>query len=245
MKITYEGISEIGEREKNEDFIGITQAHGEYCFVLCDGLGGHGFGEVASQYVTEKIIEYFNVHDEDDMLENAIMYAQNALLELQHQKHQETGMKTTLSVLVMNDTHAQWAYVGDSRVYLFHKGKYVSRTLDHSVPQMLALIGDIKEKDIRHHPDRNRLLKVMGVAWAKPQYTIGKKIPLKKGQQFLLCSDGFWEEINEKQMRKCFRKAHDAKEWIYLMADIVKKNGMKNSKEADNYSAIGIWIGDE
>jgi len=78
------------------------------------------------------------------------------------------------------------------------------RTLDHSVPQLLVKSGRIKEKEIRKHPDRNRLLKVMGVVWASPEYEKSRVITLNGKEAFLLCSDGFWELIEEKKMARYF-----------------------------------------
>lgn len=86
------------------------------------------------------------------------MKSQNQLLEKQRQEHKESGMKTTLTCLEIKDEKAKFSYVGDSRIYWFEKNKYKLRTKDHSVPQMLVNSGAIKEKDIRHHEDRSRLL---------------------------------------------------------------------------------------
>ena len=94
----------------------------------------------------------------------------------------------------------QWGHVGDSRLYYFKNGRIVKRTLDHSVPQMLVAAGEIDEKEIRHHPDRNRLVRVMGMEWDEPKYQVSEPMPEEPGQAFLLCSDGFWENIEEEQI---------------------------------------------
>ena len=116
----------------------------------------------------------------------------------------------------------------------------MGRTLDHSVPQMLVNIGEIDEDEIRNHPDRNRLLRVMGAEWETPQYQYSEKIPLKKGQAFLLCSDGFWELITEKMMIRFLRRADSVDEWLDTMMDYVEEKGKE--KNMDNYSAIAVWI---
>ena len=81
----------------------------------------------------------------------------------------------------------------------------MGRTIDHSIPQMLALAGEIKEKEIRRHPDRNKLLRVVGTDWENPQYEISEDVEKTGGEAFLLCSDGFWENITEKEMVKCLK----------------------------------------
>lgn len=240
MKLEYFVFSDQGMRDNNEDFAGGLSTYSEGAFVLCDGLGGHGRGEVASKLVVEKILEvYRKEKDSKDFLKDSLEYSQKELLNLQRKENSGNEMKTTAVVLHIREKEMQWAHVGDSRLYMFYKNKLKTRTLDHSVPQMLVSAGEIKEKEIRNHPDRNRLLRVMGIDWDKAKYVIANSVEKKSSTAFLLCSDGFWELIAEKQMEKCLKKAKSPKEWIELMKDIVLANG--KDTDMDNYSAIAVW----
>lgn len=154
-EISYAVITSIGERKTNEDAYGILELPDKKYFLVCDGLGGHGDGEVASSFVVETMKQCLA---EGLSVADSIMKSQNQLLEKQWQEHKESGMKTTLTCLEIKDEKAKFSYVGDSRIYWFEKNKYKLRTKDHSVPQMLVNSGAIKEKDIRHHEDRSRLL---------------------------------------------------------------------------------------
>ena len=238
----YTLISEIGNREHNEDDAKIAQLGEMYCFVLCDGLGGHGKGDVASQLVTNSMVQYFNEHPEvsPETIGNMFTFAQNALMQEIEKIHLKNSMKTTAVVLLTDNEKAIWAHIGDSRLYVYPKNKIVLRTLDHSVPQMLVSSGDIKEKEIRNHPDRNRLLRVMGVPWKRQEYEISEIRSLSECQAFLLCSDGFWEYITEKMMCKYLKKSHDSSEWLSLMLQEVQKNG--TSVEMDNHTAIAVML---
>jgi serine/threonine protein phosphatase PrpC len=109
---------------------------------------------------------------------------------------------------------------------------------DHSVPYMLYLSKEIKESEIRNHPDRNMLLRVMGSEWKGSMYEVFKPLNLKHFQAFLLCSDGFWELITEDEMCELLKKTSTAAEWLDAMTKVVQKNGI--GKEMDNYSAIAI-----
>ena len=123
---------------------------------------------------------------------------------------------------------------------IFRKNKIYKRTLDHSVPQMLVLSKQIKEKNIRNHPDRSMLLRVMGVEWEEPMYELMEPIPLKKAQAILLCSDGFWELINEDEMCACLKKSKSVTEWLAMMAKIVSDRG--DNIKMDNNTAVAVWL---
>ncbi len=239
--LTYKKFSDIGSREVNEDTVGIAEKGSEICCVLCDGLGGHGKGELASSFVVDQILNAFREDDcFIDHLDLAIESAQRTLLEEQKKKSAQLEMKTTAVVLVVTDKYMRWAHIGDSRLYIFKKGKYKKRTIDHSVPQMLVLSKEIKEEEIRNHPDRNKLLRVMGIEWGASSYDISKKYKKKAGLAFLLCSDGFWELIEEPEMSIELKNSANADDWVERMAAIVKENG--KGKNMDNNSAITLIL---
>ena len=102
-------------------------------------------------------------YNQKDCLERCFMESQKRLMKKQADENARQDLKTTLVLLRIVNGYVQWGHVGDSRLYYFKNGKIVKRTLDHSVPQMLVAAGEIDEKEIRHHPDRNRLVRVMGM----------------------------------------------------------------------------------
>ncbi len=234
--------TDVGGREVNEDSCIILKDDKYLCCVLCDGLGGHGRGEVASGMVTEVFKDCFEkgIEDASNFIPETLTIAQNMLMSEQAAQNAFDEMKTTATAVLIDEKNVYRGYVGDSRIYTFAKNKVKERTMDHSVPQMLVLAKEIKEKDIRNHPDRNRLLKVMGIKWERPQYQLQEAVDKKSCQAFLMCSDGFWELIEEKQMVKLLKKSKTVEEWVNSMALIVKKNG--EGKNMDNNTAIGIWM---
>lgn len=239
--ISYQLLSNIGGRGNNEDNIGMYQQDEEYCFVLADGLGGHGKGEIASQVAVETAVKVFaRTGAGTECLKASFDEAQKEIIARQKEDIEARDMKTTLVILHVGRDQVWWGHIGDSRLYLFSNGKLVLRTLDHSVPQMLVSAGQIKEKQIRRHPDRNRLLRVLGVDWDVPKYQLEESKPRQGRQEFLLCTDGFWELIDEKEMQRCLKKAKTPTQWVELMEGIVKKNGQ--GKDMDNYSAVAVWL---
>ena len=240
MNITYGMLTNKGERAVNEDFLDVSITPERLAFILCDGLGGHGNGDIASRFVTEQVKSAL---EQNKTVEESIQHAQDALLEKQIAEHAGNSMKTTVTCLALAGDQARFAHVGDSRGYYFEKTKYMLRSQDHSVPQMLVNRGDIKEKDIRHHEDRSRLLRVMGTEWDRPKYQVVEGIKLTKRSSFLLCSDGFWELIDEKQMSKTLKKADSPQQWLAAMEEIILANG--KGTNMDNYSAIAVFVRDK
>lgn len=239
--ITYTVFTDRGGREVNEDSVRVFEKDGKKCLVLCDGLGGHGKGEVASALVVEAFGQIFNSVQriDEDFLRSAFQLSQEALIDEQIRQNAKTDMKTTAVAMYIDGDKVQWGHVGDSRLYAFAKNKVKLRTFDHSVPQMLVFAREIKEKQIRNHPDRNRLLRVMGIEWEKPMYELAEQTQLEKYQAFLLCSDGFWELIDEKQMCKLLKSSSTVEEWMQAMVEVIRQNGI--GKNMDNYTAIALW----
>lgn len=240
LDLKYAVFSNEGNREINEDSVGVFHREDGTCFVLCDGLGGHGMGDIASQLVTQVFGNLFKgCTDYESFLEKAFTAAQGILSAKQIETASVKKMKTTATAVVTDRKKVYIGHIGDSRVYTFRKNKVKCRTLDHSIPQMLVMSKEITEKEIRNHPERNMLLKVLGVDSDKRMFELQKPCALKKCQAFLLCSDGFWELIEEEQMCSLLKDSGSPDEWLNRMLDVVRANGI--GKNMDNYSAIAVW----
>ncbi len=238
--LRYAIFTNPGDREINEDSVGCFQSGNNHCFILCDGLGGHGMGDAASSLVKDVFGDQLSkATDLSDFLGQTFSAAQEILMMEQCERKAQRKMKTTAVALATDEKTAYIGHIGDSRLYIFKNNKVKTRTLDHSIPQMLVLSRDIKESEIRNHPERNIVLRVMGIEWEEPMYELLKPIPLRKCQAFLLCSDGFWELIEEKEMCSLLKLSNTPEEWLINMAQVVKENG--KDKNMDNYSAIAVW----
>ena len=246
LAVDYAMYSDKGNREVNEDSIvyAVKKELDSWCFAVCDGLGGHGRGEVASGIVCDSIRHQFEACEDINLFFDSVLdNAQAELIQKQEEMNGKFEMKTTAVILLLSNSKYKYVHIGDSRFYHFRKGKYKKRTIDHSVPQILALSGDIKEKEIRNHPDRNKLLRVMGIEWDKKEYSMSETYKYDKKDAFLLCSDGFWELVTEKEMATLLKKSNSAKEWLDKMISVVKENG--NNKNMDNNSAVAVIIVEE
>lgn len=238
----YAVISDKGMREANEDSIAVCETENGLLCALADGLGGHGAGEEASRCAVDTAARVFeqDAKRDDGLLARCMLAAQEALLQLQILKNRRQDMKTTLVLLHIAGGTARWAHVGDSRLYLFTSTHLAARTLDHSVPQMLAAQGEIRERDIRFHEDRNRLTRVLGIEWDSPRHELSAPLALALPASFLLCSDGFWEYIDEREMARALRRSDTPDAWLADMRQTVLRNG--RGQRMDNYSAIGVFV---
>lgn len=240
-RLTYAVFSDKGCREINEDSAGVFRKDNLTCCVLCDGLGGHGMGDIASSLTVNvfenQIRKSFKT---EHFLSEAFMAAQDILLAEQAARKAERKMKTTCAAFISDGKKVYIGHVGDSRLYVFQKNKVLTRTLDHSIPQMLVLSGEIQENEIRNHPDRSTILRVLGTEWDEPMFQLMKPLALRKCQAFLLCSDGFWELIDETEMCRILEHSSSPDQWISEMARVVQTNG--NGKNMDNYTAVGVWV---
>ena len=241
MMITYACYTNTGTRPVNEDSIGVQVKSNRSCFVVCDGLGGHGMGDEASQFVSKHLLHAFDQTKKADakFLDQCFPEAQAALSKIQADKKLHDKMKTTAVCMTVEDKRAYAAYVGDSRFYAFGSKKVKCQSEDHSVPYRLYLSKQISYEEIRNHPDRNMLMRVMGIAWGAPMHQLLKPMPLRKYKAFLLCTDGFWELITEQTMCQLLQKASTVEQWMEMMVQEVQRNGF--GKEMDNYSAIAVF----
>ena len=235
--------TDVGSREVNEDAVGVFERGNEACFVLCDGLGGHGMGEVAAALVRDVFGSRFaEGHDPAGFLEDTFAAAQDILTAEQAYRGAGQRMKTTAVAGLLDGKRLRFGHVGDSRLYVFSGNRVLTRTLDHSIPQMLVIAGDLDESEIRGHPQRNYVLRVLGVPWEEPLYEIRKPLPLKKCQALLLCSDGFWEYVYEDEMCEARKTSQTPQQWLEKMRKCREdKVGMDN----DNNTAVVVIIEEE
>jgi serine/threonine protein phosphatase PrpC len=228
-----------GGRSYNEDAVRHLTSNGHSCWMLADGLGGHGGGQEASKLATDAVAESFLQHAEASpaALATYLEAARLAVVRKQEEDPQLLGMRTTLVLLVSDGAQALWAHIGDSRLYYFRDGQLAARTFDHSVPQAMVDAGQLKPSQIRRHEDRNRLLRCLGGREELRATIMEKPKPVQPGDAFLLCSDGFWEYVTETAMEFDLLKSPTAAEWLFHMEVRLRTD---LPEDCDNYSAVAI-----
>ena len=233
----------IGGRKNNQDYYAHLFTEAGDLLVTADGLGGHEGGELASRHFCESLIALApdNIdklrQSAEDTLLKMINDAVTQMRSIIQQQHPGVDAHTTCAIIWIDKTtgNVTTAHIGDSRIYLFDKKTIHWRSRDHSVVQMLVDLGDISEEEMGHHPEQGQLTRSIGMEGEiKP--TIKSHTPFTKNQTVLLCSDGFWEQISNKEIKSLAKVLSVRKNLKELVATAVKRGG----KKGDNVTAQ-VW----
>jgi protein phosphatase len=204
-------LSDVGcQRQINEDNGRyITPADPELLtskgmlFVVADGMGGHSGGEIASRLAVEVISRsyYQTAGDVQTSLQKAILEANGKIFDEAYKDRTLFGMGTTCTALVLKQGAAFAAHVGDSRLYLLRNGEIYLLTEDHSAVMQMVKKGLLNLEQARHHPDKNIILRALG-SHATVEITTWKHpLPVRLGDQFLLCSDGLYDLVEDAEIK--------------------------------------------
>ena len=199
-------------RAANEDFLGHAETPNGLLYVVCDGMGGHVGGATAAQMATNSIIEYFNQDPIENVLiglSDAISYANQNIYNYAQENPELKGMGTTCTVVIAREPQIYIAHVGDSRIYLHTDGKLHRITKDHSFVQGLVDQGIIQDEEAENHPRKNEILKALGIRAEVEPTVFNAAIQAKKGDKFLLCSDGLNGEVNDPTIESLINKNTD------------------------------------
>lgn len=201
MKI--QSFSQIGKRSNNEDYLG----YNSNVITVCDGIGGHVSGEIASKFVVESILRMFAVRVPElnkSAIQEKLESIQSELNGMLREKPELENMGTTFTGLFITDNVWYAAHIGDSRIYLFRPSeKKLWHTWDHSLVGEMMRNGDITCEAGRFHPMSNRISKAM-IANSENRISSASVVKfdqLKKGDIFLLCSDGVIEAWGDNELK--------------------------------------------
>lgn len=230
--------SYIGGRNENQDSAGAVEAAIGRIIVVCDGMGAHNGGSTASQIAVKTIIDDIaNAESTDsvpDVLRSAVIHANNAIMDAAEEDSSLIGMGTTVTALVINDDCAYATYLGDSRVYQLRGRNKVFRSFDHSMVFQSVKMGFITEEQARLSSQSNIITKALGIS-RNIEVEI-YELPYMAGDRFILCTDGFWGAMPEKEfISKIYKgKVATALEKMSLQIDLI---GIRQGGHHDNFTA--------
>lgn len=205
MKYSLFHESRIGRRNMNQDSLDWASTSDALLLVVADGMGGHRHGEVASHLAVQQVCNAFRrdatpcLSDPPRFLADTLRAAHESINNYSSLRAipLDDAPRTTCVVCIVQDGHAIWAHVGDSRLYHVRAGQTVRRTLDHSRVQMLLDAGEITPEEARGHPQRNLVFSCLG-GDSEPRIDVSTAVRLEPGDVLALCSDGAWAPVAEK-----------------------------------------------
>lgn len=197
-------IGNVRKAQEDSYAVELATVNGDV-FVVCDGMGGHVGGKMASTIAVNSILEFLKKEkyaDPVSALDLALQFANMQILGYADEHPELKGMGTTACVLLLQEANAYIAHVGDSRIYLYLNDKHQLHriTKDHSYVQTLVDAGQITDEEAESHPNKNRITKALGIKKELMPSVPGNPIHVKTGDIFLICSDGLCGMVHDKQM---------------------------------------------
>ncbi|HWG10179.1 MAG TPA: protein phosphatase 2C domain-containing protein [Rhodanobacteraceae bacterium] len=179
-------------RTHNEDTYWADGALG--LWLVADGMGGHEHGEVASALARDVLVRECTAGSD---LSDAVRHADEAIIAISQRRCEALPMGTTVAALRVRERDYEVAWVGDSRVYLWQDGALKQLSHDHSYVQELVTQGAISAEQARSHPHRNMVTQALGITSPQQLHVELRSGALEHGMQFLLCSDGLTEDVDD------------------------------------------------
>lgn len=241
MKCALAQQSHIGRRPSNEDRLGSWRSAGALLLAAADGMGGHAHGELAAELALRYVGALFRreaspqLDEPAQFLAHAVAGAHAALLHEARSLGLEDTPRTTIVACVVQQGWATWAHVGDSRLYFVRKGQVIARTRDHTLVQQMLDDGLLQPAEARGHPQRNRLLQCLGSA-RPPQLEAVGQARLERDDMVLLCTDGFWEPLSDRQIVAGLESGTLA-EGVARLVGLARERA---GADSDNISALAL-----
>jgi PPM family protein phosphatase len=222
-------FSNSGGRDYNEDFLDDCKALGAvHLFILADGAGGQGGGDVAAQTAVAAATAEFRELPlfTPDTLQRCIAKADAAVRDKQTQGGHLSHMACTGVALLISYQRSQalLTNLGDSRAYVFRGDQIIAQSYDHSLVQRFIDAGLYPLDKLRQHPKRNVLYASLG---ANPEgvlpYLSETPVDLQPGDGVLLCSDGVWELLDETLLTQLHASSDNVERWSEQLFSAVQQ----------------------
>jgi serine/threonine protein phosphatase PrpC len=250
MNITVSHQTDVGvKRGHNEDYYLSDEDLNLY--IICDGMGGHAAGEVASELTCKHVqdvitnnIATINTFKEtksheakkkvEGLISDAIIQANSKVYNLGSNEEDKKGMGTTIVMALIIDDVAFIAHAGDSRLYFLREKEIVQLTEDHSFVNEMLKAGIITPEQAKNHPKANVITRSVGIkSHVEPELTT---VELKEGDSMMLCSDGLYEYYDESELVDYM--LNNNKESLHKLIQGANERGGK-----DNITTIIVTFG--
>ena len=229
--MNYYAKTDIGKvRSKNQDQAAvIVNTKDQIVAVVCDGMGGHRSGEIASRVVIEHVVSCFNCIPPFDNVDEVKKWIKETIIEadiivkktaMQNIEHR--GMGTTIVVAVFMDNMLYISHVGDSRAYVLKNDNLIQVTRDHTLVNELIKRGVISEEEGKNHSQKHVLMQAIGADTKIEPSLIELDFV---NSLLLLCSDGLYNSLDENKIIEVLRKDIKVPYMVDELIDLANENG--------------------
>lgn len=213
----------LGRYKNNQD----SGFAGNHVLAVCDGMGGHAGGDVASSIAVAHLAMLDGEavgSDAPQELVETIRAAHAAMLERAHEDPEVSGLATTVTTLFKFGGKLALAHIGDSRAYLLTDDSLVQVTKDHTFVQWLIDQGQITEDEAESHPQRSVIMRVLGDVEADDQIDTSVRAA-ELGDRWMLCSDGLSGCVSHDTIQRSLTSIADPGECADHLIDLALKAG--------------------
>ena len=207
-------------------------------FCVCDGMGGHAAGEVASSIAVETIAKTAPSAADAAQLAAAVEAANAAVIEAAVNGLGKPGMGCTATCAYLEGNTIAIAHVGDSRAYLLHEGTLIRVTRDHSYVEELVDAGEITADEARVHPNRSVITRALGSDPA--MYADHFCLNIEEGDRLILCSDGLSSMVPDGEIENIASKSSTAQICVDNLVDAALAAGGH-----DNVTVVVVDVVDD
>jgi PPM family protein phosphatase len=230
------GLTDVGRiRDKNEDAFAILSDR--YLYIVADGMGGHNAGEVASSEAVVAADAYFSAELVERMrrepdqikpiLKSALEEINRRVLQKSTENPAFARMGCAFIVAFANDNILHTCHVGDVRCYVCRDSGIVQITSDHTQVTELVRAGRMSPEEAERSPFRSILTRAIGgTDDISPEYN---SFALVDGDRVLLCSDGLWGMVPDKEIHSIVRKKADLGAICQELVDTANAAGGKDN----------------
>ena len=233
--MNYYAKTDIGKvRNKNQDQAAVNaNIKDQVIAVVCDGMGGHRSGEIASRVVMDHVLSCFDIIPPFDTPEELKKWLQETIvegdqivkrMEMQNVEHQ--GMGTTIVVAIFMDNKLYVSHVGDSRAYILKDGQLTQITKDHTLVNELVDRGAITPESAKHHVQKNVLTQAIGAPTELKPSLIEMDF---ENSLLMLCSDGLYNCLDNEAIKEILLKNTKVVEKVIELIDQANENGGRDN----------------
>ena len=236
----------LGDRECQEDCFGFIADESSILFCLCDGMGGQKGGDIASRSAVNEMVAGFSDLNAADSIQTVLSglttKADRTVFSLKDEKGNRLNAGTTLVAAVIRNHELYWNSAGDSRLYIFRRGKLRQITKDQNYRTVLEeqlMAGEICESEFQERNEKGEeLINYIGVGNLSFIDYSATALKLKQDDILMICSDGLYKVLNDAEISMILQSSDEPKKIMETLEKEARLSSASNCIKRDNMTVI-------